>query len=155
PFDCMKPKSCTYLCLYIFLVIFLALSLIHCGSSQAATKKTSGLKKRVLVSNTIGNVFRDRNTGQLVPGSGAVDIMDASTDRFVYQYIPLIDLFPALHIPAFGAAGMATSGGMTAVINATGNGLTLIDNAKEEVTQTVSFVQPAEDVAISPDGKTA
>jgi DNA-binding beta-propeller fold protein YncE len=50
---------------------------------------------------------------------------------------------------------MATAGGITAVINSTGNGLTLIDNAKEESTQTVSFVQPVEDVAISPDGKTA
>jgi hypothetical protein len=151
----MKPKSCTYLCLHTLLVISFILLLTHCGSSQAATRKTSGLKKRVLVSNTIGNVILDRNTGRLIPGTGAVDIMDASNDRFVSQDNPLSDLFPALSIPAFGAAGMATAGGITAVINATSNGLTFIDNAKEEATQTVSFVQPVEDVAISPDGKTA
>jgi DNA-binding beta-propeller fold protein YncE len=131
------------------------LSLIHCGSSQAATKKTSGLKKRVLVSNTIGTVILDRRTLQLIPGTGAVDIMDASNDRFVSQDNPLSDLFPALSIPAAGAAGMATSCGTTVVINAPGNGLTLIDNAKEDAVQTVSFVKPVEDVAISPDGKTA
>src|SRR5215470_16976730 len=151
----MKTRSCTYLCLYTFLVMFFTLSLTHSGSSQPAPKKTSGLKKRVLVSNTIGNVVLDTNTGRLVPGTGAVDIMDASNDRFVSTPNPLSDLFPALSIPAFGAAGMATAGGMTAVINATGNGLTLIDNAKEDAVQTVSFVKPVEDVAISPDGKTA
>jgi DNA-binding beta-propeller fold protein YncE len=150
----MKPKSFTYLWLHMLLVIFLTLSLTHCGSSQAATKKTSGLKKRVLVSNTLGNAFIDR-AGILRAGTGAVDIMDGSNDRFVATGNPLSDLFPALNIPVFGAAGMATSGGITVVINATSNGLTLIDNAKEDAVQTVSFVQPAEDIAISPDGKTA
>lgn len=134
-----------------------ALLLTSCGSSQAttSTKKTSGLKKRVLVSNTIGNVILDLNTRRLIPGNGAVDIMDASTDRFISQDNPLSDLFPALHIDSTGAAGMATSGGITAVINATRNGLTLIDNAKEQVAHEVVFVERVEDVAISPDGKTA
>jgi hypothetical protein len=71
----MKPKACIYLYLHTLLVIFLTLLLTNCGSSQAATRKTSGLKKRVLVSNTIGNVILDRNTGRLIPGAGAVDIM--------------------------------------------------------------------------------
>src|SRR5690349_23947872 len=109
----MKTRSCNYFSLYVLLVILLALLFTGCGSSQAATnaKKTSGLKKRVLVSNTIGNVILDPNTRRLIPGSGAVDIMDASTDRFVSQDNPLSDLFPALHIESTGAAGMATAGG--------------------------------------------
>ena len=154
PFDYMKTKSCTYLCLYIYIVIFFTLSLTQCGSSQGTPRKTSGLKKRVLLSNTSGNAFIDQ-AGILRAGAGAVDIMDASTDRFVSQANPLSDLFPALNISALGAGGMATAGGITAVINATTNGLTLIDNAKEEAAHSVAFVQPVEDVAISPDGKTA
>jgi DNA-binding beta-propeller fold protein YncE len=150
----METRSWNYIFLYSFLVIFSALSLTNCGSSQASTKKTSGLKKRILVSNTQGNAFIDQ-TGILRAGAGAVDIMDASSDRFVSQNNPLSDLFPALHINSTGAAGMATGGGITAVINATTNGLTLIDNAKEEVAHAVAFVERVEDVAISPDGKTA
>lgn len=150
----METRSWYYLFLYSILVVLPAVALIGCGSSQASTKKTSGLKKRVLVSNTSGNAFIDR-VGILRAGAGAVDIMDASADRFVSQSNPLSDLFPALHISATGAAGMATGGGITAVINATSNGLTLIDNAKEEVTREVAFVERVEDVAISPDGKTA
>ncbi len=150
----MKTRSCNYFSLYGLLVIFSALLLTNCGSSQASAKKTSGLKKRVLLSNTLGNAFIDQ-TGILRAGAGAVDIVDASKDRFVSQSNPLSDLFPALHINATGAAGMATAGGITVVINSTSNGLTLIDNATEEATREVAFVERVEDVAISSDGKTA
>src|SRR5262245_60128013 len=120
--DYMKTRSCNYFSLYVLLVILSAL-ITGFGSSQASTntRKTSGLKKRVLVSNTIGNVILDPITRRLIPGNGAVDIMDASTDRFVSRDNPLSDLFPALHIDSTGAAGMATAGGITAVINATSN----------------------------------
>jgi len=150
----METRTGNYLYLYGLLGILSVLSITSCGSSQASTKKTSGLKKRVLISNTLGNAFIDR-TGILRPGTGAVNIMDASADRFVSQNNPLSDLFPALHINATGAAGMATAGGITAVINASGRTLTLIDNTKEEATHEVTFVERVEDVAVSPDGKTA
>lgn len=136
------------------LVVLLAAGLTNCGSSQASTKKTSGLKKRVLVSNTLGNVLRDRS-GNLIPGNGAVDIMDASKDAFVSRDNALSDLFPALFIPATGAAGMSAGGGVTAVIDANARKVSLIDNAKEEVSHEVSFSNRVEDVAVSPDGKNA
>jgi len=50
---------------------------------------------------------------------------------------------------------MSTGGGVTAVINANGHGLSLIDNAKEELSQAVNLTQRVEDVAVSPDGKNA
>jgi DNA-binding beta-propeller fold protein YncE len=150
----METRTGNYFYLYGLLGILSLLSITSCGSSQASTKKTSGLKKRVLISNTLGNAFIDQ-AGILRPGTGAVDIMDASADRFVSQSNPLSDLFPALHINATGAAGMATAGGITAVINASGSTLTLIDNAKEEAAHEVVFVERVEDVAISTDGKTA
>ncbi|HZI58875.1 MAG TPA: hypothetical protein VFF39_18980, partial [Verrucomicrobiae bacterium] len=112
------------------------------------------MKKRVLVSNILGNALIDQ-AGILRPGTGAVDIMDASADRFVSPPNPLSDLFPALHIDSLGAAGMATSGGVTAVIDSRGNGVTLIDNTKEEVIREVNLSERVEDVAVSPDGKTA
>jgi hypothetical protein len=151
----MKTKPWNYVCLHTLLVTSFSLSLTNCGTSQATAKKTSGLKKRVLVSNTIGNVALDPNTGRLVPGTGAVDIVDGSSDRFVSQGNPLSDLFPVLHVDARGAAGMATAGGTTAVINAASPGLIFIDNAKEEATREVPLVQLVEDVAMSPDGKAA
>ncbi|MBZ5507486.1 MAG: hypothetical protein LAO78_18660 [Acidobacteriia bacterium] len=150
----MEARTGNYLYLYGLLGVLSVLSITSCGSSQASTKKTSGLKKRVLISNILGNAFIDQ-TGILRAGAGAVDIMDASTDRFVSQSNPLSDLFPALHINATGAAGMATAGGITAVINASGSSLTFIDNAKEEVTREVNLAERVEDVAVSPDGKTA
>jgi hypothetical protein len=114
------------------------------------------LKKRVLVSNPMGSVSADPTSPVLLhPGSGAVDIMDANHDRFVSTANPLSDLAPALHINATGAAGMATAGGTTVVINSTGNGISLIDNSKERVTHEVPFSARVEDVAVSLDGKTA
>jgi DNA-binding beta-propeller fold protein YncE len=150
----METRSNNYLYLYGLLGILCVLSITSCGSSQATTKKTSGLKKRVLISNTLGNAFIDQ-AGILRPGAGAVDIMDASADRFVSPANPLSDLFPALHIDSLGAAGMATSGGVTAVIDSNGHGVTLIDNAKEQVTREINLSERVEDVAVSPDGKTA
>jgi hypothetical protein len=151
----IKPGS---VCIVNLLVILLAVGLTNCGSSQASTKKTSGLKKRVLVSNTLGNVLRDRS-GNLILGNGAVDIMDASTDTFVSRENPFSDLSSelslTLFIPAVGAAGMSTGGGVTAVINANGHGLSLIDNGKEEMSQAVNLSHRVEDVAVSPDGKNA
>jgi hypothetical protein len=114
------------------------------------------LKKRVLVSNPMGSVSSDlTNPVVFHPGSGAVDIMDASHDRFVSTANPLSDLAPALHTNATGAAGMATASGTTVVINSTGSGISLIDNSKEQVTHEVPLSARAEDVIISPDGKTA
>lgn len=85
--------------------------------------------------------------------------MDASTDTFVSRENPFSDLSSelsrVLFIPALGAAGMSTGGGVTAVINANGHGLSLIDNAKEEMSQAVNLTNRVEDVAVSPDGKNA
>ncbi len=132
------------------ILILSIILLTGCGSSSKPPT-TSGLKKRVLLSNPLGSAFLLPNDPFPHASSGAVDIMDASKDEFVRTSNPLSDLSPALHINANGAGGMATAGGITAVIHSAENGISLIDNTKEQISQHVSLPERAEDVAVSPD----
>lgn len=113
----------------IFGTALLALFLASCGGSNSSQQQnqTTGLKKRVLVSNqTIG----------------VVTIIDALLDK------------QASTIGLSGADKMVTSSGIT-VVNQNGfSSISVINNAAEQVAQSPQLAARAEDIAISPDGKT-
>lgn len=115
-----------------FLVLAaLAMILAGCGGSSSSSSKTqtSGIKKRVLVSNEqIGNVA----------------IVDAQHD-----------LLSTFTITASGPTKMVTLGGFTAVIDANADLFSIIDNSTEQVAESGVTGDRVTDVAVSKDGKTA
>lgn len=113
-----------------FLVAGLALALAGCGSSSKSnTPKPTGLKKRVLLSNTSSN---------------AVNLMDAQKDTFT-----------AKNLGVASPTKMVTSGGTTVAMDSSGSQITIIDNATETVTFPGLIGDQPFDIAISPDGKNA
>src|SRR6476646_2562787 len=113
-----------------FLVAGLALALAGCGSSSKSnTPKPTGLKKRVLLSNTSSNT---------------VNLMDAQKDTFT-----------AKNLGAASPTKLVTSGGTTVAMVSAGSAITIIDNATEEVTFPAAIGDQPFDIAISPDGKNA
>jgi hypothetical protein len=135
-------------------VFCFAVLLVGCGTSS--TNPPPGLKKRVFLSNLLGQAILNTNTVPAfpVPGNGAVDVVDAGSDRFD-STTPFSDLPPAVHMNAIGAANLATAGGITAVLSASQNGMTIIDNSKQQVTQRPSLQERGQDLVMSSDGKTA
>jgi len=113
-----------------FLVASLALAMAGCGSSTTNNKpKPTGLKKRVLLSNT---------------AAGTVTVMDAQKD--------------ALSTKVLGVSSptkMLTAGGTTIVMDSSASEITVIDNATEAVTFPSPIGDQPFDIAISPDGKNA
>jgi len=113
-----------------FLVASLALAMAGCGSSTTNNKpKPTGLKKRVLLSNT---------------AAGTVTVMDAQKD--------------ALSSKVMGVTSptkMLTAGGTTIVMDSPSSEITVIDNATEAVTFPSPIGDQPFDIAISPDGKNA
>src|SRR5436305_1284031 len=107
----------------------LTLLLAGCGGykapSQGAT--TTGLKKRVLLSNQFAN---------------SVIIVDAQNDKQVSA------------ISVFGADKMVTASGITAVIENGQSNISVINKATEQAVQAPILPARAEDVAVSTDGKT-
>ena len=101
-----------------------------CGSSTSNNKpKPTGLKKRVLLSNT---------------AAGTVTVMDAQKD--------------ALSSKVMGVTSptkMLTAGGTTIVMDSPSSEITVIDNATEAVTFPSPIGDQPFDIAISPDGKNA
>ena len=126
----MRPHRC---------VLLAAVSLLTClffgcgynsGSKSSSTAApTSGIKKRVLLSNQ---------------QTGAVTILDASKDVLSAS---------TLSVP--GAAKMVTSGGFTVVIDSNENDISIIDDSKEQVTQTFGTSDRVMDVAVTSNGGTA
>ena len=83
----MKTISYRYLLLNNLLAVIFILSTIvfsGCGSSTKPPT-TSGLKKRVLLSNPLGSAFLLPNDPFPHAGNGAVDIMDASKNAMKKQ----------------------------------------------------------------------
>ncbi len=118
----------------------LAFLLAGCGGyngsgtgSNSSSTPTSGLKKRVLVSNQ---------------QAGTVSIVDANKDILSTFSIGTVGSVP-------GAAKMVTAGGFTAVINSNENDLSIITNASEQVTQTFGTFDRVTDLAINSSGATA
>src|ERR1051326_4231184 len=111
-------------------VVLLAALVAGCGSSSSSNQpKPTGLKKRVLLTNLQSNT---------------INLLDAQKDTFTSKN--------------FGAAAPAkivTAGGQSVALDSTQNDLTIIDNAKEQVTASAVLQDLPSDVAITTDGKTA
>ncbi|HEV7676686.1 MAG TPA: hypothetical protein VGQ12_19315 [Candidatus Angelobacter sp.] len=114
-----------------FLVASLALAMAGCGGSRSSsnTPKPTGLKKRVLLSNTSSN---------------AVNVLDAQKDAFSTKSLGVAS-----------PTKMLTAGGTTIVMDSAGSNITIIDNATEAVTFAAPIGDQPFDIAITPDGKNA
>jgi len=113
-----------------FLVASLALAMAGCGSSTSNnTPKPTGLKKRVLLSNT---------------NSGTVTVMDAQKDTFSTKVLGVSS-----------PTKMLTAGGTTIAMDSVRSLITVIDNTTEAVTFPSPIGDQPFDIAISPDGKNA
>src|SRR5262249_18722003 len=99
------------------------------GSSNSTPQPTtSGLTKRVLITN-------EQNS--------AVHLLDAQNDKF------------SRSIGTTSPTRIVTSGGQTVVLNSGLASISVIDNSKEAVASAGTLLNPAADVAVSTDGKTA
>jgi DNA-binding beta-propeller fold protein YncE len=113
-----------------FLIAGLAFAVVGCGSSSSSSApKPTGLKKRVLLSNTASNT---------------VNVVDAQKD-----------VFSAKALGATSPTKMVTAGGTTIAMDGTGSDLAIIDNATEAVTFVAPIGDLPFDIAITPDGKNA
>ena len=111
-------------------VALLALALAGCGSSTTSNKpKTTGLKKRVLVSNQT---------------SSTVNLMDAQKDTFT-----------TANLGVTAPTKLVTANGITAAMDSAGSLITIIDNATEAVSFAAPIGDQPFDIAIQPDGKKA
>src|SRR5579864_3537037 len=113
-----------------FLVASLALAIAGCGSSTSSNApKPTGLKKRVLLSNTT---------------VGTVIVVDAQKD--------------VLSTKVLGVSSptkLLTAGGTTIAMDNSSSLITVIDNPTEAVTFPSPIGDQPFDIAISPDGKNA
>jgi DNA-binding beta-propeller fold protein YncE len=113
-----------------FLVASLALVLAGCGSGTSSNApKPTGLKKRVLISNT---------------DAGTVTVTDAQKDVFSTKVLGVTS-----------PTKMLTAGGTTIVMDIGTSLITVIDNPTEAVTFPSPIGDQPFDIAISPDGKNA
>src|SRR5579859_1815313 len=113
-----------------FLVASLALALAGCGSSTSSnTPKPTGLKKRVLLSNT---------------AAGTVTVVDAQKDVFSRKVLGVSS-----------PSKLLTAGGITIAMDSAASLITVIDNPTEAVTFAAPIGDQPFDIAISPDGKNA
>jgi hypothetical protein len=114
-----------------FLVVSLALAMAGCGGSSTNNNapKPTGLKKRVLLSNT---------------AAGTVTVMDAQKD-----------LLSSKVLGVSSPTKMLTAGGTTIAMDSAASQITIIDNPTEAVTFPAPIGDQPFDIAISPDGKNA
>ncbi len=112
------------------LVASLALAMAGCGSGTTTnTPKPTGLKKRVLISNT---------------SAGTVTVIDAQKDVFSTKILGVSS-----------PTKLITSGGTTVAMDIGSSLITVIDNPTETVTFPSPIGDEPFDIAISPDGKNA
>lgn len=110
------------------------------GSGSGAT--TSGIKKRVFLSNTTGSANITPPSG--VPIPPGLQIIDANKD-----------LVSANTISVPGAAKVVSNGGFTVVIDSNENDVSIVDDSKEQVTQTFGTLDRVMDLTVTPNGGTA
>ncbi len=111
--------------------MLLAAMTAGCGGYKApgtTAAPTSGIKKRVLLSNQ---------------QSGSVAIGDATKD-----------VLTSSGFTVFGATNIATNGGTSAVLSSSGSNVGLFDDVKEQAGVQPVFPTQPEDVVVSNDGKT-
>ena len=117
---------------YVFTswITALAMGMVGCGGSGPSTPQvtTSGLTKRVLITN-------EQN--------GAVHLLDAQNDKFNRS------------LATTSPTRIVTSGGQTVILNSGVASISVIDDSKETVASVGVLLNPAVDVAVSKDGKTA
>jgi DNA-binding beta-propeller fold protein YncE len=112
------------------LIASLALAIAGCGSGTSSNApKPTGLKKRVLISNT---------------SAGIVTVIDAQKDVLSTKVLGVTS-----------PTKMLTSGGTTIAMSNSSSLITVIDNATEAVTFPSPIGDQPFDIAISPDGKNA
>jgi DNA-binding beta-propeller fold protein YncE len=112
------------------LIASLALAIAGCGSSTSSnTPKPTGLKKRVLISNT---------------SAGVVAVLDAQKDVASTKILAVTS-----------PTKLLTASGTTIAMSNTSSLITVIDNATEAVTFPSPIGDQPFDIAISPDGKNA
>ena len=113
-----------------------------CGSSSSSSSTTtpvSGLKKRVLVTNSLVNP----SITELVPTTAGLTIVDAQKDT----------LAKALSNAPFNK--ILTASGTSVLLNVGASQITIVDNTKEQVTVSSTLLGPPFDIALSTDGLTA
>jgi hypothetical protein len=119
---------------YVLTIWIAALTvwLAGCGSSSSSTptNPVSGLKKRVLITNS---------------QAGAIQLLDGQNDKFNRA---ITTTTPTRIVTSVTA-------GQTVVLNDGVASIAMIDNTKETVSASGTLQNPAFDVAITPDGKTA
>jgi len=109
--------------------VCLVAGLSGCGSSTSSTKTTtSGIKKRVLLSNQFSSVLQ---------------LLDAQNDKFVTT------------IGVNAPTRLLTRSIVTAALDSSSNTVALIDNPTEKVKQEPALPGAITDIALSSDGKTA
>ena len=129
-----------YSCVSLILFALLALLLSGCGGSSGSAP--SGIKKRVFISNESGSSNVTPSNGVAIPPG--LQIIDANRD-----------VISTTTIAVTGAAKLVTNGGITAVIDDNENDVSIVDNTKEQLTQTFSTLDRVMDLAITPNGATA
>lgn len=113
-----------------FLVASLALAIAGCGSGTSSnTPKPTGLKKRVLISNT---------------SAATVTVIDAQKDQVSTKILA-----------ANSPTKLLTAGGTTIAMSDASSLITVIDDPTETVTFPSPIGDQPFDIAISPDGKNA
>ena len=120
---------------YVLTIWIAALTvwLAGCGSSSSSSSTqatTSGLKKRVLITNS---------------QAGAIQLLDGQKDQFNRA---ITSTTPTRIVTSVTA-------GQTVVLNDGVATIAMVDNTKEAAVASGTLLNPAFDVAITPDGKTA
>lgn len=118
------------------------LLLIGCGGSGSSSTTTSGIKKRVFLSNETGSANITPPSG--VPIPPGLQIIDANKD-----------VVSAFNISVPGAAKVVSNGGFTVVIDSNENDVSIVDDSKEQVTQTFGTLDRVMDLTVTPNGGTA
>lgn len=118
------------------------LLLAGCGGGSSPSATTSGIKKRVFLSNSTGSANITPPGG--VPIPPGLQIIDANKD--------LVSL-NTISVP--GAAKVVTNGGFTVVIDSNENDVSIVNDSKEQVTQTFGTLDRVMDLTVTPNGGTA